>query len=400
VGQFVLRFVSIALLVGLAVPVAAQSRVVTTPAAVLASPSGKAIGSVHPGTSIRVIETRGAYARISIDGFVERSRLSAQRGKSAPRVGNRPAVLRARGASTARSVASLDAGTSVSVSTGSAPAGWAKVSREGWVLKSSLDRGASETARNSAGEGRTSSPKSHDAARKASAGEVASSSVPKAKPAPAVAAKASAAPIKAGGTSTAPAVSVASKSAAAPIVSSRSTSATTSLAPDDSALVPTANIPLRAAPDAKPLATIAQGTTLTPIARDRGWVRVRLEGWVPERDVAPADTSIRMGVSAADLRADPAGSKGKVVRWSVQILAKQKADVLRKDLAPDETYLLARGPYEENALLYLVVPPSLMVIAKSMPELSQAMITARVRTGRSELVGVPILDLLTITARK
>lgn len=165
-------------------------------------------------------------------------------------------------------------------------------------------------------------------------------------------------------------------------------------------LVPTANIALRAAPDARALATVAQGTTLTPLARDRGWVRVRLEGWVPEKDVTPADTAVRMGVSAADLRADPVGTRGKIVRWSVQILARQKADALRKDLAPDETYLLARGPYEESALLYLVVPPSLLVIAKSMPELSQAMITARVRTGRSDLVGVPILDLLTITARK
>ena len=41
-----------------------------------------------------------------------------------------------------------------------------------------------------------------------------------------------------------------------------------------------------------------------------------------------------------------------------------------------------------------------MVEAKSMPELTQAMITARVRTGKSDLVGVPILDLLTITPRK
>ena len=39
-------------------------------------------------------------------------------------------------------------------------------------------------------------------------------------------------------------------------------------------------------------------------------------------------------------------------------------------------------------------------MAKSLPELSQAVVTARVRTGRSELVGVPILDLLTITLRK
>jgi hypothetical protein len=289
-------------------------------------------------------------------------------------------------------VASLDAGTTVAFSSGSAPTGWAKVTRDGWILKSSLDRGSAETARSSSAERRTSaSAKPKTSAHKSSAGEVASPAATKSKPAPATtraATKAPAASIKAGGTSTAPALPAASTPAAA------------SVAIGDSALVPTSNIPLRAAPDAKPLATVAQGTTLMPLARDRGWVRVRLEGWVPERDVAPADTSVRMGVSAADLRADPVGSRGKVVRWSVQILAKQKADVLRKDLAPDETYLLARGPYEENALLYLVVPPSLMAMAKSMPELSQAMITARVRTGRSELVGVPILDLLTITARK
>jgi len=121
---------------------------------------------------------------------------------------------------------------------------------------------------------------------------------------------------------------------------------------------------------------------------------------VQESDVAPADSSVQTGVSAADLRADPVGSKGKVVRWAVQVLAKQKADVLRRDLAPDEVYLLARGPNDENALLYLVVPASLMSSTKAMPELTQAMITARVRTGKSELVGVPILDLLSITPRK
>jgi len=94
-------------------------------------------------------------------------------------------------------------------------------------------------------------------------------------------------------------------------------------------------------------------------------------------------------------------SRNNAIPQSIKsILATQKADVLRRDLAPDETYLLARGPAEENALLYLVVPPSLMAATKSIPELSQAMITARVRTGRSELVGVPILDLVTITSRK
>ena len=89
-----------------------------------------------------------------------------------------------------------------------------------------------------------------------------------------------------------------------------------------------------------------------------------------------------------------------MVRWTVQILATQKADALRRDLNPDETYLLARGPNEENALLYLVVPPALLPIAKTIPELSQALVTARVRTGRSDLVGVPILDLLTLVPKK
>ena len=168
----------------------------------------------------------------------------------------------------------------------------------------------------------------------------------------------------------------------------------------DSALVPTSNVPLRAAPDARPLATVAQGTVLTPLARERGWVRVRIEGWVPERDLVPADTSVRAGVSAADLRADPQGSKGKVVRWTVQVLARQTADALRRDLATNETYLLARGPDDENALLYLVVPPALLEPTKSIGTLTNVMITARVRTGKSELVGVPILDLQTITPRK
>jgi uncharacterized protein YgiM (DUF1202 family) len=373
VHQFVLRISVIALSLAVALPGRAQSRVVTTPAAVLSSPSGKAVGSIHPGTTVRVIETRGAYAKVTIDGFVERARLSAQRGNASPRVGNRAAVVRARGATTAKSVASLDAGTTVAVASGNAPTGWAKVSRDGWILKSSLDRASSETARSSNSGGRTTaSAKSSGAARKASGGEVAASARPPQGSTPS-------GPVHAGATSTAPV-------ARGPVA--------------DSALTPTGNIALRAAPDAKALATVVQGATLTPLARDRGWVRVRLEGWVPERDVAPADTSIRTGVSAADLRADPVGNRGKLVRWSVQILARQKADVLRKDLAPDETYLLARGPYEENALLYLVVPPSLLVMTKSIPELSQAMITARVRTGRSDLVGVPILDLLTITPRK
>ncbi|HUQ83358.1 MAG TPA: hypothetical protein VM076_19545 [Gemmatimonadaceae bacterium] len=353
-----------------ALPLAGQSRV-KTPSAVLSSPNGRSIGSVHPGVELRVLETRGAYAKVSVDGFVERARLTAPRG-GATRVGGQSAVLRAKGASAAKSVASLDAGTTIALSDATPTKAWVRVTRDGWVLRSALERPASVlAAKPKPPTPRAVAAKPAPSTRKSSGGEVAPS-----------AAAAATAPIT---------------SKAAP--PRPATSAISALA-SDSTLSPAANVALRSAPDARALATIAPGAALVPLARERGWVRVRLEGWVPERDVVPADTMVRTGVSAADLRADPVASRGKVVRWSVQILATQKADALRRDLAADETYLLARGPYEENALLYLVVPPALIATTKGIPELSQAMITARVRTGRSDLVGVPILDILTITPKK
>ena len=360
----------------------AQSRV-KAPSAVLATPNGRAIGSVHPGVELRVIETRGAYAKVSVGGYVQRERLSAQRGSASPRVGNRAAVVRARAAATGRSVASFDAGTIVSIGTGATPKGWVRVSRDAWVLKSALAAPATTTTarvRTAPNRATAAAKERPVPARRSSGGEVAARGPVRAGPLPV-----KAGPVEVGATSTAPKPAVVEAPATAT---------------GDSVLSPISNTALRAAPDAKALATVVPGATLVPLARERGWVRVRLEGWVPERDLAPTDSAFRMGVSAADLRADPQGSRGKLVRWSVQILASQKADALRRDLAPDETYLLARGPYEENALLYLVVPPALLPVAKAIPELSQATITARVRTGRSDLVGVPILDLLTLTTKK
>ena len=398
--SFALRVLLLVSAVTLAGAAGAQPHVAKTPAAILTAPNGRVIGSVRQGAPLRVLETRGAFARVSVNGFVERAHLSGQRGSAAPRVGNRAAVLRSRAASAARTVASLDAGTSVSVGKDAAKAGWVRVSRTGWVLRSSLS-GPVNAGRAATSSDRKVATKAEPRPQpKASAGEVAP---PAAAP---MAGPAASAAVIAGSSTTAPVLpAVQSAETPSSIASDAGPVAPPSppgkgAALADSTLVPTSNVPLRAAPDARPLATVAQGTTLVPLARERGWVRVRLEGWVPERDVAPADSSVRTGVSAADLRADPQGSKGKVVRWTVQVLARQTADALRRDLGANETYLLARGPAEENALLYLVVPPSLLESSKSIPTLSNATITARVRTGKSELVGVPILDLLTITPRK
>jgi hypothetical protein len=171
--------------------------------------------------------------------------------------------------------------------------------------------------------------------------------------------------------------------------------------PDSQPLVAgSGNVVLRDAPEGHALATLGPGAALTGIARDRGWVRVRIEGWVREDSVQVSNGSTG-SLSAADLRVDPQGAKGKTVRWEVQVLALENADFLHRDLSPDEPYLLARGPGSENTLLYVAVPPAMLASAKTLAAAApvSAMLVATVRVGRSEPVGVPVLNAQSIARR-
>ncbi|MEO5579783.1 MAG: SH3 domain-containing protein [Gemmatimonadaceae bacterium] len=146
------------------------------------------------------------------------------------------------------------------------------------------------------------------------------------------------------------------------------------------------------------LGQIASGAQVEVLARERDWVRIRLEGWVREADLIVADSSLRP-LSAADIRSDPNGSRGKVVRWEVEAVALQTADPLRAGLDAGEPYLLALGPGAEKALVYIAVPPTLLAAARSLAPMSPITITARIRNGRSEPAGVAILDLQSLTRR-
>lgn len=156
---------------------------------------------------------------------------------------------------------------------------------------------------------------------------------------------------------------------------------------------------LRYGPDGDVVATVPGGVGLTPLARDGGWVRVRIEGWLPDSALQAAGARSAGALSAADLRADPTGTVGRIVRWRVEALAYQVADALRTGLAPDEPYLLARGPGSERAVLYLALPDSLRAAAQALPPLTEITVTARVRNGRSAPAGVPVLELLELSRR-
>ena len=143
---------------------------------------------------------------------------------------------------------------------------------------------------------------------------------------------------------------------------------------------------------------LARGAQVEVIGREREWVRVRLEGWVRESDLAVADTTLRP-LSAADIRSNPEAARGKLVQWDVEAVSLQTADPLRTGMQPGEHYLLALGPGAEKSLVYLAVPESLLASARSLPPLTHLNVTARVRNGRSEPAGVPILDLQTLSRR-
>ena len=160
-----------------------------------------------------------------------------------------------------------------------------------------------------------------------------------------------------------------------------------------STMIPARPTIVRASPAGKPTGRVDTTARLEVLARDRNWIRVRSEGWVLATDVVPADSGGLTRMSAADLRADSVGSRGKLVRWEVEFVALHTADPLRKGLVDGEPYMLVQGPGDERMLLYVAVPPSLLGMARAVPPLAQLTIVARVRFGRSDPVGVPVLDL-------
>lgn len=306
-----------------------------------AAPGGAVVATLRSGTRVAVGAQRGADVLVTLEGWVDASMLGAKRDSFAASVSGTSA-LRVRATPSLQGAILGELKPGAGVATLARKGTWARVRRGAWIPQGALPK--SRTSGNGS-DGSSASA----AAAAPGAGDAARADVP----------------------------------AQAPAGAMSTTRATR----------------LLAAPGGDSLGDLVSGAVVQPVARDRGWMRVSVEGWVNERDLVPADSSFGAGLSAADLRANPAGTRGKVVRWEVQILSLQAADPLRRDMARDEPYFLAKGPAGENALLYLTIPPSLLGEARAIQPLTNVTITARVRNGHSEPVGTPILDLKSIVRR-
>ena len=335
-----------------------------------AKPGGPAVALLLPGAMLATGPADGTETLVTFEGWVDASRLGARRDSFPTSVSGRLTLrVRAQASPKGAIIAVLQPGTGLHIVARRGT--WTRVRRSGWIATAPLQRSTAESA-----------------ARGARAGAKAGVSRPAAPPSASSAAPSAAAP--------------AAPSAAAPVASSAGASAPAAKAAPKSretGVIASSGGRFRDLPKGRVLGGISSGSIVEIMARQFGWVRVRADGWIAERDLVSGEQVAPPDVTAADLRADPLGMKGRVVQWDVEVMSLQIADPLRVELARDEPYLLARGPGEENALLYLAVPAPMLAKARALQPLAKIRITARIRSGRSEPAGTPILDLLSIAKR-
>jgi SH3-like domain-containing protein len=356
-----MRRLPLLLLLSLVPSVLVAQATLARQATLLTEPGGRTLATLRSGAPVsRSTTTRRGATRVTIEGWIHRSTLGGKRDEFPLSVTARSgALLRAAASTNGRVLAKLEYG--MGLHQVSRRGQWVRVRRTAWLPTAAL---AAERRREPPVPDETRAAALQQRRQTPSRDRRATQP---ARPAPA------------------PAADAAQSDTSAPRLTS-------------DAMTTRRTLPLLRAPGERAVASVEPGARLETVARDRGWVRVRVEGWVRDSALVPADTA-GATLSAADIRANPDAARGRTVHWEVQKISFQIADALRKDMAQDEPYLLARGPGNENALLYLTLPPSLVERARALPALRTIRITARVRNGRSEPAGIPVLDVISLTPK-
>jgi hypothetical protein len=146
------------------------------------------------------------------------------------------------------------------------------------------------------------------------------------------------------------------------------------------------------APEATPFGTIRAGTPTRVLGRSGEWVRVQLEGWVRAENLQAASGAVASGVTAAEVRSDPARYLGRAVEWRLQLIAVQTADELRTEIPRGQNYLLTRGPLPEPGFVYVTVSDAQAAEFRTAPALQEMTLRVTIKAARSKYLTTPIVE--------
>jgi hypothetical protein len=155
---------------------------------------------------------------------------------------------------------------------------------------------------------------------------------------------------------------------------------------------------LGATPAGGTLGTLQAGTPARVVARSGDLVKVQVEGWIPADAVAVSDSAALVGVTAAEVRAEPARFVGQTLEWRLQVIAVKTADELRSEMPPGQPYLLTRGPLPEPGFVYVIIPSAQTTAFQALPPLQEVVLRVAIRAARTRFLTTPVAELVSVVS--
>jgi len=336
---------------------AQEETALAVPADLYKEPEGVPLVSLPAGAPVETGRARGGWHQAVVEGWIftgstERTRrdgfdlvVTPGDGENLRRSPNGPVVGRVREGTLLERVAQKG--------------GWSQVRRKGWIPKQAIVRG--RAAKAAKVEGRSSAELPTVQAYQQPAQQ------------PAVAPKAR------GPAATSGPVPSATPGGGERIQTSRET-------------------PLAAAAEGGTLGTLRPGTPARVLARTGDLVKVQVEGWIPADALAPSDSGAMVGVTAAEVRSEPARFVGQTVEWRLQVIAVKQADELRSEMPPGQPYLLTRGPLPEPGFVYVIIPSARAAEFQALPPLQELVVRVAIRAARTRFLTTPVAELVSVVS--
>lgn len=346
---------------------------------------GIELATLPAGTKLRMGKTSGRWVEITLEGWIFARSVAPTRREGFDYVVTPDDGENLRATPNGEIIARLNKG--MLLARVAERNGWVRVRRTGWVRRERFTEPVETAALAGQGGADGAAPAKPEPKPK-----------PKAAQQPAPAAKPTqqpAAPVK---PTQQPTVAAKPAKPAAPPPATATAAPAPAVAPGEAPVELARAAPLFAQPGSGPLADLAQGASGRVLSQQGEWVRVQVEGWVREGDLKPGSGAALVGVTAAEVRADPARYVGQTVEWRTQFISIQQPDELRSELLARQPFLLTRGPLPEPGFVYVIVSREQLEQFKSLPALQELTLRVTIKAARTKYLATPVVELVSVVS--